>query len=265
MGVVFDKQAYDSRRASRRYAQQVQLSTVLGLPEDERAAALMNAWPQKLPKKVKSKLPKRTLSAYRELSEERWMAALVKLGLGEHPAISQERLNRAVTQAMVAHCAAIDIVLSTIASIQDTKTLTVAFDDPLAAETGDADREMTATFVMLSNGTVTDGYGEPDEHGLRAALGLGLSSTGSVVIRQHLALRVQRKDENGNMVWKPQERVYGAALQEGKWEPLSAKQICYSFSVDAATGQPITPAAGTSFGDLIDVARRTRPKGTAVH
>ncbi len=75
------------------------------------------------------------------------------------------------------------------------------------------------------------GYHESHELLFRAKLVSAFSSSGGMIIRQFLPVKVQRKMPDGKKVWIPRKKIYGVFIGKGKWYPLK-KLLGNSSSVE---------------------------------
>lgn len=257
--------SYKHRKEQRRARQLEQLNAILSQPPAGQLGALMVTWPQKLPKVVRRQLDPALRRARDELFEERRFRRLQALGWGYgafEVETFEQRLKRAGKEAAQDHALAIEEILTVVRTLQGPKRLTIFIRFPSRPDDGmpvdhdgmillSARHEMDA----LGHCLTPSGTQEGDE-GLRLALGLGLAGSGGLIVRQQLALKVQRESRLGERVWANQEKLYGAYLLQGSWSPSSATQVRDSDSTDAHTGKPLPKVPGTSYGDLRDVAKR---------
>ncbi len=148
---------------------------------------------------------------------------------------------------------AVRSLLGAILSITGQRWLVLHFRMPTEdSETPASEDQIpvaTLRFGMDSDATITTEQGEPGAEALLDALSMGLASGGHLVVRQELALRVQRQTPAG-MAWEPQEKLYGAELSKGDWSPVSEGRLKRSFAFDPATGKALPAVAGRSFGTL---------------
>jgi len=94
------------------------------------------------------------------------------------------------------------------------------------------------------------GYHESHELLFRAKLASAFSSSGGMIIRQFLPLKVERKMPDGKKVWIPRKKIYGIFIAKGKWYPLSKEEVRKACCTDAETGKPIPPEPDVSFSDF---------------
>lgn len=107
----------------------------------------------------------------------------------------------------------------------------------------------TLRFGLAPDATITTEEGEPGAEQLLSGLEMGLTTGGSLTLRQELELKVQRLTPTG-MAWEPQERLFGVEFVDGEWLPVSEGRLRRSFGFDPSTGKALPAVAGRSFGAL---------------
>lgn len=63
---------------------------------------------------------------------------------------------------------------------------------------------------------------------------------GTLIVRQFLKLRVERKVESGNKRFIPQKNLYGFELGKGKVVPLTKQELRESYSLSAPVGPDLS-------------------------
>lgn len=89
-----------------------------------------------------------------------------------------------------------------------------------------------------------------NEHSFCQKLGATLNERGSLMIRQFLHLKVEFEDFKGNRHWIPIKRLYGVALGEEKWIPISATDMKIVYTTDMTTGRPLPIEPDIVFGEI---------------
>lgn len=85
---------------------------------------------------------------------------------------------------------------------------------------------------------------------LRAMLAWVLTEGGTVVIRQRLALMIERIVPNGKLLWIPNHRIYGVVLGNGEFHAISAEEMRSAQTTDHETGATLPSEDGVEYGVL---------------
>lgn len=79
---------------------------------------------------------------------------------------------------------------------------------------------------------------------------LGLSSAGSLLIRQETVLCPIGETDDGDIVRKPQYRVYGAFVANGMFVPTGMEVLKQYYETDADTGKRLPHEPGVHFANI---------------
>jgi hypothetical protein len=80
-----------------------------------------------------------------------------------------------------------------------------------------------------------------------AKLLTAFSCSGGVIIRQFLALKVERVMPNGKKMWIPRKNIYGVMIGNGGWKGLTENEVKNAHCTNAETGEPLTPEENVAF------------------
>jgi len=134
--------------------------------------------------------------------------------------------------------AAMDKLIKSIVKIPGEKIVTLIV------------QEESEPFVIDVSADGKFGYHESHELLFRAKLVSAFSSSGGMIIRQFLPVKVQRKMPDGKKVWIPRKKIYGVFIGKGKWYPLSKEEVRRACCTNVETGKPIPPEPDVSFSDF---------------
>jgi hypothetical protein len=101
------------------------------------------------------------------------------------------------------------------------------------------------TFDVSEKGVF--GYHRSHKQLFEKLLQQAITGGGGLVIRQFLPLKVERTTPEGKKIWIPRKNIYGIALGNGAYMPLSASQIRSACCTDAETGKPLPPENDVSY------------------
>lgn len=230
-------------RRIRRQTQRAHLDTVMALPERARGGALFALWPDKLPRVVRKKLPSPVLQSWRVLR-----GAAVATRISEfmdamdlmHAQILDDDdggadKRAAIEDMMHRHGDQVRAIERLVVSVSQLKSISFSLGNGLSAK------------FDLDDG---QDYEDDVTFGICMALELG----GGITLRQTLPLRSHVKNDQGQMEWRAQERVYGISCHDGQWEGLSAAQMRQAYEHDRE-GRRLEADPITSFGDAKDLIR----------
>lgn len=217
---------YLEEKTTRKTNQLTFLAHVLALPERTQAKTLLALWPEKLPKAVRSRLPKKLLQAWRGARAEK-VEARGELFFNMVKENNDFLMERHGEKSMD--------ICSLVESVPSLHAVIVS-----------PEGEEQHMYPPPKNDHVSSD--------LFLAFCLALEVGGSVVLRQMSPLRVQVKNDKGQLEWVNQERVYGLVCHEGDFVPLSAAQMRQGCSVDH-DGNPLVRDPKIVFGDMKATAR----------
>lgn len=253
--VLSKGQIHAARRARVRTRQLEVWDQIRALPHEDQAQALYNAWPRKLPKLVRARITTHLRQAWRKIRADEVMAeeaAYVK-ALGEqlgHPLALDQYLELLpedrLLDSRIAWGEVADEILATLASCPNIQGMVITWLDQSFALNGAADGLM-------------------DDQPLRDFVCLMIGSSGSIMLREALPMKIQVGDPQAN-VWLNQSRVYGFFVGHGGWAPQSAQVMRECYGLDPVTGK-VVPDPLTLMGDAHDLVKRagvrvTPPQGS---
>lgn len=233
-------------RLARRQRQRVGLATIRTLPDHQQARALWERWPIKVPRAVWRTLTGAEREGWRVTAKLAILIRRFACWPVRDPADARERLHELGHLAKVMHRAALRRLLEPVMAHPAPQHVTVYYS--VYGMMGPFNRKV-ATFITHA---AFDPQGEwgPEQESVLNALALGLLHGGTVVVRQQLTLKVERRNAAGEWAWTPQERVMGATLCDpvvGDWCPQPAWVVRDASQRDGATGQPRKPEPHWSF------------------
>lgn len=235
-------------RQSRRQTQADHLATVMSLPDRARGGALFALWPGKLPRSVRRAITPQVLAAWRRIRaivEEHklrafiesmdGMRSLLHLDDDEEDGYVGAQTRASIELMMLEHKDQVNSLQQLVVSISQLKQITIG----------------------LSNGKtrkfdLEDGHDHEDDIILGFCMAMDMG--GGITLRQTLSLRTQVKNDQGEIEWRAQERVYGIHCDEGQWEGITAAQMRAAYEHDQE-GNKLGPDPLTSFGNAKDLIR----------
>lgn len=259
MPLSFAKGAFQRNKRQRLAKQDARLER-LALIEDpfDQIDALLDWWPQKLPRSVRREIPrslyKQWLFARQRRYEEKLALRfpalthfIVEQRMAIDGPIAAARLHEPLARFWNA-------LLALRGEREVTTTLRLLkFPGTPEEQLGEEDFAFVVMRHFISDGpnglAVLNEAGEPAGEYLDWAVALGMSVHGSVVIRQTLPMKAAVAGEGGAKEWVSQSRVYGIALCDNDWEAMPADAMRHAYVTDPVTGAK-TAATGVSFGEI---------------
>ncbi len=132
---------------------------------------------------------------------------------------------------------AVSALLATILDIPGNKIVTLCHEDG---------RE----FIIDISAQGCFGYAPGHKELFIAHLVSAINSKGGLVIRQILPLKVERRTPSGKIMFIPKKKLYGIALENGVWEPISATQMREAHCTNHDTGGLLEPEQDVIFSDI---------------
>ena len=242
---------YSEAKQQKRKEQLRAYEAVLSLPVRAQGSALYALWPQKLPKVVRraiqAPLRKMWLHARGEkmrLFHEAFVHALEHVQQ-DHELLEaledQDDMEAFEQMLLTQHGQAIDDLSAIVFSLPHLKDVTMVCD------------EAFRVFEFEEDSVLKGGRNEA--HQFKMALGIALDEGGGITVRQKLPLLSQVENEQGEMEWKNQERVFGFACFEGQWAGLTASDMRQAHNTDHTTGKVVPHDPVTSIGDAHNLVR----------
>ena len=162
--------------------------------------------PQELPISLLKHINMKLLDAWCELREVFTMGETLETYSDTNEDMGLSKSFRMAEQAVSIHAFEIENIFSMLRGISGAKTLAVTFLDPVTSPYAGGNTEVP---TMMGKFEMDDKKLQPrEEIALRHGIGLGLMLSGSILIRQHLAFRVLGRNDQGEMEWQHQERIW---------------------------------------------------------
>ena len=244
---------YQAAKQAKRAKQRQQWMAIAQQHDDaeNQARALLQLWPQQLPKVVRALVSRET--------HQRWVSLRsVSYGLKFEETFEDLRTMQLIEEGMERYSTIVDATMHLLASLPDVCEVICSIIHPDDLDLDTAHQRSIEERFRWDN---------PDHlQAIQESIALGMMGAGGLVIKQRLKLKYQTLDHQGQTVWKAQERVYGLHVGMGELHLLTDRDMRRSYSIDAQTGAPIPLPGGVSFGDLKAYARqkqRNFPAGGA--
>ena len=235
------QEQYLARVTERRQKQDQQWATVQELPLRAQAGALFALWPEKLPKRVRSVLPREVLQEWRALRTNqhdlRWEKRWSEMAAGEDE-MNQEALKAILLQE---YEIPVQQLLTVLRSMSQLKKITSVMGDNV----------ISIEFPAVDDPNAAQVWEE-----LTLLLAVSLHNHAGVMIRQSSHLRSQIIDAAGQKQWVQQERVYGIFCAGEQWTACTEAQVRSAYNTDAGTGKPLPRDPTITFGNMKEVVRK---------
>lgn len=259
MPLSFAKAAYQRTRRLREKKQDDRLEQ-LALIEDpfDQIDALLEWWPQKLPRLVKREIPRSLYKQWLFARQRRFEAKLAVRFPSLTTFLVEQRMVRDGPVVAERLHAPLERFWKALLAIKGDREVTTTlrllkFPGVPEEQLGEEDFAFVVMRHLVRDGpeglTVLNEVGEPAGEYLDWAVALGMSVHGSVVIRQALPMKAAVTGEDGAEEWVAQLRVYGIALCDNDWEAMPADAMRHAYVTDPVTGDK-TAAIGVSFGEI---------------
>lgn len=259
MPLSFAKGAFQRNKRQRHAKQESRLEQLARFEDPfDQIDALLEWWPQKLPRSVRRELPR---SLYKQWLFARQRRYEAKLAL-RFPALThflvEQRMALDGPVAVARLQEPLKRFWAALLAIKGNREVTTTlrllkFPGTPEEQLGEEDYAFVVMRHFVTEGpeglAVLNEVGEPAAEYLDWAVALGMSVHGSVVIQQTLPMKAAVMGENGAEEWVPQSRIYGIALCENDWEAMPADAMRHGYVTDPVTGAKVS-MPGISFGEI---------------
>lgn len=237
---------YNLSKRIRQARQLTHYEECAGQPLADRMRAWRLHWPHRVPKIVWARMSSHEHLAWLTGHQASRLRQLIDQNPTSQPVLLRWRIQALAEKAVQVQASPLTDLCAVINKIKGPLAAIVHFSVRALA---DPSASTPTSFVGQYVADEKRDWGA-DAPSLRMALALGLEDEGSVVIRQQLPLRAQRRQPDGSVDWVHQERAYGIRLNQGNWESVSAEEVRQAYA-QRDIEDPAAPAgAALSYGEF---------------